>query len=87
MRSKHLFQEGLLYLAHSGSSVDGVNHIAEKQAIKRIIEHEKIPEDLHLEVDRTSKIGPEKENHITQNCAAALLGEVTPIPQSDTLDG
>ncbi len=47
MSSKHLFQEGLLYLAHSASSVDGVNHIAEKRALKRIIEHEKIPEDLY----------------------------------------
>ena len=61
MSSKHLFQQGLLYLAHSASSVDGVNHISEQQAIKRIIEHEKIPENLHLEVDRTVKIDPEKE--------------------------
>ncbi len=61
MRSEHLFQEGLLYLAHSASVVDGVNHISEQRAIKRIIEHEKILENLHLEVDRTVKIGPEKE--------------------------
>ena len=61
LSSKHLFQEGLLYLAHSASSVDGVNHIAEKQAIKKIIEHERIPEDLHSEVDRIAKSSAEKE--------------------------
>ena len=60
MRS-HLFQEGLLYLAHSASAVDGFDHIAEKRAIKRMIEHEKIPEDLHLKVDRTAKSVSDKE--------------------------
>ena len=61
MRSKHLFQEGLLYLAHSAASADEINHPAESRAIEKIIEQEKIPEDLYLEVNRTVESALEKE--------------------------
>ena len=80
MRS-HLFQEGLLYLAHSAASADEITHIAEEQAIKRIIEYEKIPEDLHSEVDRIAKSGPEKE--IYKKGMACFLQ----IPKEERLRG
>jgi len=61
MNSKQLFHEGLLYLAHSASSVDGISHVDEKRTIRRMIEHEKIPKELDLEVTQCIMVEPQKE--------------------------